>query len=84
MSAGRDSLQNVLVALAGVAAAPTPSPKRFSDVVGRLGPPERDEVLVVVGAFGSYPPDPDVLEDLARGYSLVVLVLVGAAWFAIA
>jgi uncharacterized protein (DUF58 family) len=76
---GRDSLQNVLVALAGVAAAPTPSPKRFSEAVARLGRPERDEVLVIIGAFGANPPDPDVLEDLARAYSVVVLVLVGAA-----
>ena len=32
-----------------------------------------------MGAFGDRPPESDVLEDLARSYSAVVLVLVGAA-----
>jgi uncharacterized protein (DUF58 family) len=76
---GHDSLQNVLIALAGIAAAPTPSPGRFSAAVERLGRSDHDEVLVIVGAFGERPPDPEVLEDLARAYSAVVLVLVSAA-----
>ena len=75
---GRDSLQNTFVALADIAAAPTPARERFSAAVGRLGRPDRDEVLVIVGAFGEHPPDAAVLEELAQVYSGVVLVLVGA------
>jgi uncharacterized protein (DUF58 family) len=76
---GQESLQNVLIALSGIAAVPTPARQRFSAAVERLGRPDRDEVLVIVGAFGERPPDPELLEDLARAYSAVVLVLVGAA-----
>jgi uncharacterized protein (DUF58 family) len=75
---GRESLQGTLVTLAGIAAAPTPARERFSAAVKRLGRPECDEVLVVVGAFGDHPPDAAVLEELAQVYSGVVLVLVGA------
>ena len=35
-------------------------------------------MLIIVGAFGEQPPDPAVLENLARAYSAVVVVLVGA------
>ena len=76
---GRDGLASVLVALAGVGAAVAPSAGRFRAAVERLGRSDHDEVLVVVGAFGSDPPDPGILADLARVYRVVVLVLVGAA-----
>ncbi|MGO9335673.1 MAG: DUF58 domain-containing protein [Acidimicrobiales bacterium] len=75
---GRESLQSTLVTLAGVGAAPTPARERFSAAVERLGRPERDEMLVIVGAFGDHPPDAAVLEEPAQLYSGVVLVLVGA------
>jgi hypothetical protein len=71
----------VLIAIAAVAAAPTPVPGRFSAAVARLGEPDHDEALVIVGAFGQRPPDCEALGDLARVYSAVVLVLVGAACF---
>ena len=76
---GQDALQNVLIAIAAVAPAPTPVPGRFSAAVARLGQPDHDEALVIVGAFGRRPPDREVLGDLVRVYSAVVLVLVGAA-----
>jgi uncharacterized protein (DUF58 family) len=76
---GYDSLQNVLIALSAVASSPTRSPMRFAAAVDRLSRPDRDEVLVVVGAFGDSPPDQEVLGNLARAYSAVVLVLVVAA-----
>jgi uncharacterized protein (DUF58 family) len=76
---GHDNLPGVLIALAGVEPSTIPARDRFNAVVERLGRPDRDEVLVIVGAFGDQPPDPAVLEDLARAYSAVVLVLVGAA-----
>ncbi|HLN06795.1 MAG TPA: DUF58 domain-containing protein [Acidimicrobiales bacterium] len=77
---GHDSLQSVLIELAGVAPSPASARDRFNDAVERLGRPDHDEVLIIVGAFGDRPPDPAVVEDLARAYSAVVLVLVGAAF----
>ncbi len=76
---GHENLQNVLLALAGVAAVRTSSAGRFSTAVEQLGRPDDDEALLIVGAFGERPPDPAVLADLAWAYSAVVLVLVGAA-----
>jgi uncharacterized protein (DUF58 family) len=76
---GLENLQNVLIALAGVAAVRTSSSWRFSTAIEQLGRPDGDEVLFIVGAFGERRPDPVVLEDLAQAYSAVVLVLVGAA-----
>jgi hypothetical protein len=68
-----------LVALAGVGPAHGVASERFVTAVERLGHPDHDEVLVIVGAFGAHAPDTAVLEDLARAYSAVVIVLVGAA-----
>ena len=76
---GRDGLSSVLVDLAGAGGAAMPSSGRFRAAVERLGRSHHDEILVVVGAFGAYPPDAEILEDLARAYPIVVLVLVGAA-----
>ena len=76
---GRDGLQAVLIALAEVGPVPESGHDPFGAAVDRLGRPDHDEVLVIVGAFGPRPPGPAVLEDLARAYSTVVLVLVGAA-----
>jgi uncharacterized protein (DUF58 family) len=76
---GHDNLQSVLIALAGLERSSIPTRDRFTAAVERLGRPEHDEVLIIVGAFGDQTPDPAVLEDLARSYSAVVLVLVGAA-----
>ena len=75
---GHNDLQAVLVALAGVGAGPAPARERLRAAVGNLGLPDRDEALVIVGAFGESPPDPAVLHDLARTYATVVVVLVGA------
>jgi uncharacterized protein (DUF58 family) len=76
---GREGLAEVLVALAGLCPAPGPTgSERLRAALGRLGRPDRDEVLVVVGAFGDTPPDPVLLATVARSYSAVVLVLVGA------
>ncbi len=76
---GRDSLQNVLIALAGVAVASTASSPRLGALLEGLGQPDRDEALVIVGAFGKHLPEGEVLAELARAYSTVVLVAVGAA-----
>ncbi|MGA2804391.1 MAG: DUF58 domain-containing protein [Acidimicrobiales bacterium] len=76
---GHENLQNMLIALAGAVPPPTRSPSRFSAAVARLGRPGCDEVLVIVGAFGESQPDEELLEDLARVYAAVVVVLVGAA-----
>jgi len=76
---GHENLQGVLIALAGVGPAQADPRDRFNNAVERLGRPDHDEVLIVVGAFGDRPPGSDVLEDLARSYSAVVVVLVGAA-----
>ena len=74
---GNDSLQSMLIALAGVEPASVPARERWRGAVEQLGRPDHDEVLIIAGAFGEHPPDPVELEDLARAYSAVVLVLVG-------
>jgi hypothetical protein len=74
----RNGLHTALVSLAGVGPSPVPAAERFGAAVSRLGRPERDEVLVIVGAFEESPPDPLVLRVLAREYARVVVVLVGA------
>jgi uncharacterized protein (DUF58 family) len=71
-------LRQALIALAGVEAAPEPPSERLRAAIGRLGVPNHDEVLVIVGAFGQDPPDGLVLDKLSSDYSTVVLVLVGA------
>jgi len=76
---GHDSLQGVLIALAGVGPTPADARDRFNNAVERLGRPDHDEVLIITGAFGDHPPESGVLEDLARSYSAVVVVLVGSA-----
>ncbi|MGO9965579.1 MAG: DUF58 domain-containing protein [Acidimicrobiales bacterium] len=76
---GHENLRNLLIALAGVVPPPASSPSRFSAAIARLGRPGSDEVLVAVGAFGQGGPGEEVLEDLARVYAAVVLVVVGAA-----
>jgi uncharacterized protein (DUF58 family) len=76
---GHENLQNLLIALAGVMPPPTRSPSRFEAAVASLGRPGYDEVLVIVGAFGDRGPDGELLEELARVYAAVVLVLVGPA-----
>jgi uncharacterized protein (DUF58 family) len=76
---GHENLQNLLITLAGVVPPPTGSPSRFGAAVARLGRPGCDEVLVIVGAFGERGPGEELLDDLARVYAAVVLVLVGAA-----
>ncbi|MGA3216902.1 MAG: DUF58 domain-containing protein [Acidimicrobiales bacterium] len=75
---GYEALLETLVALAGVGAAPMPAARRFGEALDRLGRPGRDEVLVIVGAFGESPPDSSLLGELARRYRAVVLVLVAA------
>jgi len=76
---GYESLQEVLIGLAGLTSPTTSSPGRFGTAVERLGRPGCDEVLVIAGAFGPRPPGPEILEDLARAYAAVVLVLVEGA-----
>ena len=76
---GAGGLQSVLVSLAGLKQAPGPEGDRFWGALARLGGAAgRDEVLVVVGAFGSSVPDPAVLDAIAPGYRGVVVVPVGA------
>ena len=76
---GHDSLLSVLMALAGVGPSPVPTRERFTAALEHLGHPDRDEVLIIVGAFGEQPPDPATLESLSRAYAAVVVVLVGAS-----
>jgi uncharacterized protein (DUF58 family) len=75
---GYEGLRDTLIALAGVGPSPAAAGRRFGETLDRLGQPDRDEVLVIVGAFGDSPPDPAALEHLAHAFSAVVLVLVGA------
>ena len=74
---GYADLRGALAALAGVSAEKG-SPGRLGVTAKRLGRPERDEVLVIVGAFERSLPQRALLEDMAAAYSPVVLVVVGA------
>jgi uncharacterized protein (DUF58 family) len=76
---GYADLRDSLIALARVSASLTGARDRLGAALERLGQPDRDDVLVIVGAFGGSEPDPGLLEEAASAYSAVVLVLVGAA-----
>jgi uncharacterized protein (DUF58 family) len=76
---GYENLQNLLIVLAGVVARSASSPSRIGAAVARLGRPDRDEVIVIVGAFGDRCPGEELLEALAHVYAAVVVVVVGTA-----
>lgn len=76
---GHDALTGVLALLAGVAPVPLAGRDRLGQVLDGLGRPERDEVLVIAGAFGGPPPSPDRIGEAARFYAAVVVVAIGAA-----
>ena len=75
---GYARLQEVLIALAGVAPVPGSTSRKLASALGLLGRPDPDDVLVIVGSFGESPPDITIIEEISISYSVVVLVLVGA------
>ena len=75
---GEAGIQQALGALAGVTATRTGASERFRQSVTRLGRPQAEEVLFIVGTFDKSSPDPALLAELGSTYSAVLLVVVGA------